>query len=159
MRSIPELVEELSEKLLARSWKVVTAESCTGGGLSFWLTSKPGSSDWFDRGYITYSDQSKIDLLGVSPQTLAQFGAVSEQVAQVMAANALERSMANVSISITGIAGPGGGSKNKPVGTVWIGVAGADFTPHIYGYTLKGDRTQIREQAMMSALTQVLSIL
>ncbi len=159
MLLISKLVEDLSVKLKAKTWKVVTVESCTGGGLSFWLTSLAGSSDWFDRGYITYSNEAKIDLVDVNPLTLNQFGAVSEQVAKEMAVNALKRSMAQVSISITGIAGPSGGTIDKPVGTVWIGVARESITPLICGYTFKGDRTQIREQAMINALKQVLSIL
>lgn len=154
-----QLVEDLRLKLLAKSWKVVTAESCTGGGLSFWLTSLAGSSDWFERGYITYSNQAKIDLLGVSSNVLSQFGAVSEEVAREMSQKALERSLSQVAISITGIAGPTGGSVDKPVGTVFIGIAGIEITPLIRSYTFKGDRAQIREQAIMNALTQVLSVL
>lgn len=157
--SIPTLVEELSFKLKAKSWKLVTAESCTGGGLSYFLTALAGSSDWFDRGYITYSNQAKMTMLGVNEQSLDSFGAVSEQVATEMALNALKIAKAQVSVSITGIAGPSGGSAAKPVGTVWIGVAAINASPVVTGYTFKGDRAQIREQAMMCALKQVLSIL
>lgn len=157
--SILQLVEELSVKLKAKSWKLVTAESCTGGGLSYYLTALAGSSDWFDRGYITYSNQAKMELLQVSAQSLDSFGAVSESVAKEMALNALAQSKSQISVSITGIAGPSGGSVDKPVGTVWIGVAAINVAPVVTGYTFKGDRAQIREQAIMSALKQVLSIL
>lgn len=157
--TILELVEPLSIKLKSKTWKMVTAESCTGGGLSYYLTAMAGSSDWFDRGYITYSNQSKVELLGVKTSSLEEHGAVSEQVAKEMAQNALARSLAHLSVSITGIAGPAGGTPDKPVGTVYIGVASIEIAPRILSYTFKGDRSQIREQAIRQALTQVLSIL
>ncbi len=157
---ISTLVEDLSLKLKAKSWKLVAAESCTGGGLSFYLTALPGSSDWFDRTYVTYSNEAKMEMLGVSEQALNEYGAVSKEVATEMAIKALERSNANLSVSITGIAGPTGGSKEKPLGLVWIGVACHSPSKNITSsYTFKGSRAQIREQAIMSALTQVLSIL
>jgi len=103
--------------------KLVLAESCTGGGMARVITRVPGSSAWFDRGFVTYSNESKIEMLGVNPEVLEQHGAVSEQVAREMALGALKHSNADISASITGIAGPGGGTPEKPVGTVWIGVA------------------------------------
>ena len=157
---IVSLVEKLSMLLKSKSWKIVTAESCTGGGLSYYMTALAGSSDWFDRTYVTYSEQAKMEMLGVSEHTLAAFGAVSEQVAKEMALKALDLSKGDISVSITGIAGPSGGSTEKPVGLVWIGVASRDLSKIVTtSYTFKGDRAQIREQAISSALTQVLSIL
>ena len=103
--------------------KLAVAESCTGGGLSRIITRVPGCSAWFDRGFVTYSNESKIEMLRVSPDSLQQYGAVSEQIAREMALGVLAHSHADISASITGIAGPSGGTPEKPVGTVWIGVA------------------------------------
>ncbi|WP_423063853.1 CinA family protein [Candidiatus Paracoxiella cheracis] len=103
--------------------KLALAESCTGGGMARVITRVPGSSAWFDRGFVTYSNESKIEMLGVDPKNLEQYGAVSEQVAREMALGALKHSHADITASITGVAGPGGGTPEKPVGTVWIGVA------------------------------------
>ncbi|QKQ23927.1 CinA family protein [Candidatus Ruthia endofausta] len=107
--------------LKQKSLTIAVAESCTGGNLSALLTSQSGSSAYFDRGFITYANQAKIDMLGVKPTTLDKFGAVSEQVALEMARGVIKNSSANISISITGIAGPTGGIKNKPVGMVYFG--------------------------------------
>jgi len=118
------LAETLGTALLERGWMLATAESCTGGLVAGTVTAVPGSSAWFDRGFATYSNQAKIDLLGVAPQSLAAHGAVSEQVAREMAAGVLATSPAlTVSVSITGVAGPGGGTADKPVGRVCFGFA------------------------------------
>ena len=156
---LEELSAELGVKLKSRHWKLTTAESCTGGGLSYWITSISGSSDWFEQGYITYSNQAKNQMLGVSRESLEQFGAVSSQVAIEMAEKALTLSAAQISVSITGIAGPTGGSPQKPVGLVWIAVAGEGFKTHSQDYQLTGDRTKVREQAIINAVTLVLKML
>lgn len=103
--------------------KLATAESCTAGGLCWEITRVPGSSAWFDRGFVTYSNESKMDLLHVKASTLKKYGAVSEQVAREMALGALKNSDAQVAISVTGVAGPTGGTAEKPVGLVWLGLA------------------------------------
>jgi nicotinamide-nucleotide amidase len=118
------LMKELAGQLTAREWKLATAESCTGGGVAYQLTETAGSSAWFERGFVTYSNLAKVEMLGVKQSTLESFGAVSEQVVRAMAEGALSHSQAQVSIAITGIAGPEGGSKEKPVGSVWFGWAG-----------------------------------
>src|SRR3990167_5136864 len=111
------LAKELGTTLKPRGLLLATAESCTGGGLSYWITSVPGSSDWYERGFVTYSNAAKIEMLGVRSATLEKFGAVSEEIAREMALGALAHSKANVSIAVTGIAGPDGGTPDKPVGT------------------------------------------
>ena len=114
------LIQRLARQCLKRDISLVTAESCTGGLLSSLLTQEAGSSKWFDRGFVTYSNNSKIDSLGVQGETLENFGAVSQEVANEMSTGALKNSEANLGISITGIAGPEGGSLIKPVGTVYF---------------------------------------
>lgn len=117
-------VEALAKMLRERKWKIAVAESCTGGLLAGALTSVAGSSDWFDRGLVTYSNEAKMELLGVAPQSLERHGAVSEQVAREMAAGTLASAReAHVAVSITGIAGPGGATEGKPVGMVCFGFA------------------------------------
>lgn len=117
------LAQKLGQHLKQTNKKITTAESCTGGGLGFWITSAAGSSAWYERGYITYSNEAKHSLLDVQSTTLHSFGAVSEQTAREMAEGALTHSDADYAISVTGIAGPDGGDKDKPVGTVWMAYA------------------------------------
>lgn len=157
-KSIEQLVTETSKLLLQHRLKLATAESCTGGGLSYWLTTSPGSSDWFERGFVTYSNAAKIDLLGVSAATLAQSGAVSAETASAMAEGALQNSQAEVSIAITGIAGPSGGTAEKPIGTVWIAWAQQDRPTQTECYVFTGDRQAIRTRAIEQALTGLLGI-
>ncbi|MBS0290658.1 MAG: CinA family protein [Proteobacteria bacterium] len=157
--SVFKLAKQLGEKLLACEWKLVTAESCTGGGLSYWITSVEGSSQWFDRGFITYSNFSKSEMLGIDMNIIEKQGAVSETIAVAMAKGALARSGAQLSVAITGIAGPAGGSLEKPVGTVWICVAGLTFKSINKQYLFKGSRNEIREQAIHHALTQAIDAL
>ena len=152
------LVLSLATQLKSREWKLVSAESCTGGGLAYYLTQIPGSSTWFDRGFITYSNAAKEDMLGVKSHTLQTEGAVSEKTAKEMAEGALERSQAQISVAITGIAGPTGGSTDKPVGTVWFGFASIETPPHAYQQILTGDRQAIREQAIEWALKKLLEM-
>ena len=120
---LPGLVLALSRLLRARGWQLATAESCTGGLIAAACTDLAGSSDWFERGFVTYSNAAKTELLGVSDKLIVQHGAVSQTVVRAMAAGALARSRAQICVAVTGVAGPGGGSIDKPVGTVWFGFA------------------------------------
>jgi nicotinamide-nucleotide amidase len=134
-----------------RGERIAVAESCTGGGLAAALTSVAGSSDWFDRGFVTYSNAAKQELLGVSAATLKRFGAVSEEVARQMARGALAGSRATLAVSITGIAGPGGATPGKPVGLVWIAWARkSSITGRRFHF--KGGRAAVRRQAVAAAL-------
>ena len=153
-----ELAKTLGERLKREGALLVTAESCTGGWAAQVVTSIPGSSDWFDRGYITYSNDAKRELLGVRAETLSRRGAVSEETAREMAQGALARGKGTVALAITGVAGPGGGSKDKPVGTVcfaWATNRGARVeTKHF-----SGDRESVRRQSVIHALEGVLQTL
>ena len=135
---------------------MATAESCTGGMIAAACTDLAGSSDWFERGFVTYSNAAKIDLLGVPAALIEQHGAVSEQVARAMALGALERSPAQVSVAVTGVAGPAGGSAAKPVGTVWFGwcLKGLASTEMIH---FAGDRALVRSQSARHALAGLLA--
>ncbi len=145
------LAEQLGRLLLERGWLLVTAESCTGGGVARAVTEVPGSSAWFDRGFVTYSNRAKVEMLGVDGETLERHGAVSEAVALEMATGALCRSGADLSVAVTGIAGPAGGTPEKPVGTVWIAWAGGSI-PVATRYRFAGDRTAVRGQSVQAAL-------
>lgn len=158
-QEMDQLVIAVSAALLKRRWKLVTAESCTGGGIAYHLTNLAGSSDWFERGFVTYSNLSKHELLNVPLTTLDQLGAVSEQAAREMAEGALEHSDAQVSVAVTGIAGPSGGSKEKPVGTVWFAWAGIHTETETFLATFLGDRYKVREQTIEVALKKLLGIL
>ncbi|HEX7249526.1 MAG TPA: CinA family protein [Burkholderiales bacterium] len=152
------LAKRVAERLKAERGKLVTAESCTGGWAAQVATSIAGSSDWFERGFVTYSNDAKQELLGVAAATLKEHGAVSEETAREMALGALARSKGSVSLAITGIAGPTGGSAAKPVGTVcfaWAaqGVARSE-TRHF-----KGDRESVRRQSVVRALEGVIETL
>ncbi len=154
--SFLEAISALGLALNKRQWKLVTAESCTGGGLAYYLTSLPGSSAWFDQGFITYSNDSKQQRLGVSAETLEKFGAVSEQTAAEMAAGALNKSSARLSIAITGLAGPDGGSLQKPVGTIWLAWKLRSQETKTKKLSLSGDRQVIREQTIQLAIQELL---
>jgi nicotinamide-nucleotide amidase len=156
LATIQTLSETLGKILLTRSWSVAVAESCTGGSLCAALTDIPGCSAWFDRGFITYSNDAKETLLMVPSTTLSTQGAVSEETALAMADGALKNSRANVSLSITGLAGPTGGSKHKPVGTVWIACAGAGLPTQAKHYFFQGNRQAIRHQSVFMALQRVI---
>ena len=146
------LVEELSLLLLQKNMIMTSAESCTGGLIGAAITERAGSSALYDRGFITYSNQSKMDLLGVCPETLEKFGAVSEQTAAEMAQGALQNSAAHISVSVTGIAGPSGGNTEKPVGLVYIGIALKDGGTQVVKNQFDGDRTSIRQATVEKAL-------
>ena len=156
---IKNFVLEISELLIQYKHKLVTAESCTGGGLSYWLTSVPGSSDWFERGFVTYSNMAKMEMLGVSETTLNQYGAVSQETAIAMADGIKHHSHADIGIAITGIAGPDGGTTEKPLGTVWLAFSGKHFKTEAQLYVFTGDRQAIRLAAMAKALEQLLSLI
>ncbi|MBI2994187.1 MAG: CinA family protein [Gammaproteobacteria bacterium] len=152
------LVERLAASLRLNRMRLVTAESCTGGGLAYLLTSVPGSSDWFERGFVTYSNAAKRELLEVPAAVLEQFGAVSEQAAAAMAEGALAHSHANVSVSITGIAGPDGGTPDKPVGTVYFAWSRQGASTRAARIAFAGDRQQVREQSILMALQGLLDL-
>ncbi len=146
------LASQLGKLLEARDLKITTAESCTGGGISEAITAISGSSAWFEYGFVTYANSAKQTLLGVSSKSLEAYGAVSEQVVMEMALGALERSGADIAIAVSGIAGPGGGSLEKPIGTVWLAWAkrGGGVSASMFSFT--GDRLQVRSQAVAEGM-------
>lgn len=149
-----QLASRLGELLLARDEKVTTAESCTGGGVAQAITAIAGSSGWFDMAIVSYSNDAKQRLLGVPPQLLLQHGAVSEPVAAAMASGALRLADCHWALAVSGIAGPGGGSADKPVGTVCFALAGLSLPqPLTYTQHFAGDRAAIRQQSVCSALS------
>ena len=150
------LAAKLGALLLANGEKLETAESCTGGWVAQCLTAISGSSDWFERGFVTYSNEAKQEMLGVEPETLLKHGAVSETTASAMAAGALRHSHANWALSITGIAGPAGGSLEKPVGSVCFGWVGPDGRVEVESCFFPGSREEIRSQSVAHALTGLL---
>ena len=138
---------------------VATAESCTGGGVAEAITRIPGSSAWFDRGFVTYTNEAKVELLGVRGDLITRHGAVSEPVAAAMAEGALDRSEARVAVAITGIAGPGGATPGKPVGTVCFAWAARGEAPQPRTLRLAGDRAQVRRQSVAVALEGLIALL
>jgi nicotinamide-nucleotide amidase len=151
------LAAEIGEALKARGLMLATAESCTGGWVGEAVTAVPGSSHWYERGFITYTDRSKQEMLGVSAQTLTRYGAVSEAVVREMVAGALERSHAQVALAISGIAGPGGGTPDKPVGMVCLAWGAKDSAIVAETHRFDGDRRKVRRQAVEAALRGVLA--
>jgi nicotinamide-nucleotide amidase len=158
MTEIDELSERLGEACRRASLLVATAESCTGGGLGEAVTRTPGSSAWYDRGFVTYSNAAKVDLLGVRQETLGSHGAVSEAVAREMALGALHQSDADLAVAVTGVAGPEGGTATKPVGLVWFAWAALDGEVRTKFEVFGGDRAAIRRQAVAEALRGLLSL-
>ena len=151
----PELVAALADALRARGWKIASAESCTGGLVAAVCTALAGSSDWFERGFVTYSNDAKTAMLGVPADLIAAHGAVSAEVARAMAQGALERAPVQLTVAVTGIAGPGGAVPGKPVGTVclaWATVAGV----HAERLQLTGDRAAVRAATVQAALQRLL---
>lgn len=151
------LAVQVAQALTVRHWMVATVESCTGGWVAQTLTAISGSSAWFDRGLVTYSNESKQDLVGVRDDTLERFGAVSEETAREMAAGLLAESRAQATLAITGVAGPTGGTPEKPVGMVCFAWAIGDDTVETRTQHFKGDREAIRRQAVIAALQGLLS--
>ena len=157
---IQRLAERLLENARARGFKLATAESCTGGLIAGALTDIAGSSNVVDRGFVTYSNEAKQQMLGVSFATIEKFGAVSEPTAKEMAYGALANSLADITVSVTGIAGPGGGSDDKPVGLVWFGIAEQGMPPRAEKM-LFGDigRSAVRQKTIEHALNMMLEAL
>lgn len=151
------VLNSLTAKLSAKQLTVTCAESCTGGLLAGELTRLSGSSTWFETGFVTYSNEAKHKLLGVREETLAQYGAVSRQTVEEMAAGALKAADADFALSISGIAGPTGGSAEKPVGTVWFGLASAESV-EAKSVKFEGGRDEIRAQAVAYALAWLDSV-
>jgi nicotinamide-nucleotide amidase len=154
MKDVEPLVLDLGARLRARSWRLATAESCTGGLIAAACTSVAGSSDWFERGFVTYSNEAKTQCLNVAPALLDTHGAVSEPVVAAMAAGALAAAPAELAVAVTGIAGPGGATPGKPVGLVWLawGSAG-DLRTERFHFT--GDRASVRWQTVRAALLRL----
>jgi nicotinamide-nucleotide amidase len=162
--TIQHLAQRLGAELRAQHFVLATAESCTAGGIAYAVTLVPGSSQWYDRGFITYSNESKMQVLGVSAAYLRDFGAVSEPVARAMAIGALSHSAAQVAVAVTGIAGPDGGTPDKPVGTVcfaWAIRRDAATAPWVKTATHRfdGDRAAVRTKTIILALQTLVGLL
>ena len=158
MSTATTLTEALAAKLQARGYQLATAESCTGGLIAATCTSLSGSSLWFERGWVTYSNQAKTTELGVDSELISQHGAVSEAVARAMACGALQHANAQVSVAVTGVAGPTGGSPDKPVGTVWLAWGlpqGVVSERRVFS----GDRDAVRQATVLYALERLLALL
>jgi nicotinamide-nucleotide amidase len=149
----------LADALRRRGWHLASAESCTGGLIAAACTAVAGSSDWFERGFVTYSNAAKTEMLGVDPALIAAHGAVSEAVVRAMALGALDRARVELGVAVTGIAGPGGATPGKPVGTVWLAVAqrGTAAEPEVRSELLQlaGDRAAVRELTVRQALLRL----
>ena len=156
--STSSLCRRLADLLLAKEWKLVTAESCTGGMIAAVCTDLAGSSAWFERGFVTYSNDAKTELLGVEERLLKRAGAVSEPVARAMVIGALTHSHAQVAVAVTGVAGPTGGSPAKPVGTVWFGLAvPRQIVTEVRHFD--GDRAAVRVATVQHALRRLVELL
>lgn len=153
----PVSLADLAQCLQARHWRLALGESCTGGLIAARCTDLAGASAWFDRGFVTYSNQAKTEMLGVPTELLEAHGAVSEAVARAMAQGALSRSHADIAVAVTGVAGPDGGSVHKPVGTVWFAWALRGGALHAEPRRWPGDRTAVREATVHHALAGVLA--
>lgn len=153
------LATKAGEVLQSAGMLLATAESCTGGWVGRAITAVPGSSVWYERGFITYSDAAKREMLGVRLEVLAQYGAVSESTVRLMAEGALTHSHADVALAITGVAGPGGGSEDKPVGTVWFAWASRKRPTQAVRHQLEGDREAVRCQSVATALRGLLDFI
>ena len=152
------LASQLGEQLLSQAKTISCAESCTGGGIAYAITSTPGSSAWFNRSFVTYSNAAKHELLGVSEQTLTDFGAVSEQTVVEMVIGTASASNADCAVSVSGIAGPDGGTPDKPVGTVWFGFF-IDGNVQAEKRVFTGDRQQVRADSIQFALQKALQLI
>jgi len=149
----------LGDALRRRGWHLASAESCTGGLIAAACTAVAGSSDWFERGFVTYSNAAKCELLGVDPALIATQGAVSEAVVRAMAEGAVRRAGVELGVAVTGIAGPGGATPGKPVGMVWLALAQREAAGHVQVHAerlqLDGDRASVREQTVRRALRRL----
>lgn len=156
--SAPDLVGLMADLLLKKGWLLATAESCTGGLISAACTDLAGSSNWFERGFVSYSNEAKTELLGVDAALIAAHGAVSEEVARAMAAGAIAHSRAQVAVAVTGVAGPTGGSRAKPVGTVWFGfMVDGRLSSEVQHFD--GDRAAVRLATVQHALQRLVQLL
>jgi nicotinamide-nucleotide amidase len=153
------LAQKMGRACKRRKVIVVTAESCTGGGVAAAITRISGSAKWFDRGFVTYHNDAKKKMLGVKQRTLKEHGAVSEPVARQMAEGAIRNSLGDVSVSVTGIAGPTGGVPGKPVGTVWFAWGVREGPTQSRRFRFKGDRYEVRRQAVAMALQGIIDLL
>lgn len=151
--------QQIAETLVQKKLVVTLAESCTGGMLAELLTAIPGSSQWFDRAFITYSNEAKIEMLGVKESTLMTHGAVSSACVEEMVLGALQASHAQLSTAISGIAGPSGGTEDKPVGTVWIAWVGHRIPMNKELFVFQGDRESVRQQACLAAIHGMIACL
>ncbi|MBL6918867.1 CinA family protein [Gammaproteobacteria bacterium] len=159
MRSELETVSQLATVLVDRDWRLATVESCTGGSIAQLLTSVAGSSEWFECGLVTYSNRSKTELAGVPEHLIDQYGAVSEKVACAMASGAISRTAATAALSVTGVAGPSGGSATKPVGTVYIAWQFPGLPVRAERFHFHGDRDAVRRQSVNIALEELLRLM
>ena len=146
-------------RLKAKGLKLACAESCTGGWIAMAVTAVAGSSEWFDRGFVTYSNEAKEEMLGIARATLEAHGAVSEATAREMAQGAINKSRAQIAVAVTGVAGPGGGTDAKPVGTVCIAWAGPAEKLHCETRRFEGDREQVRRKTVIAALQGIIELL
>ncbi len=153
------LASQIGVALQARQQFIVTAESCTGGWVAKAITDIPGSSTWFERGFVTYSNAAKMEMLDVQELTLLNYGAVSAETVTAMAEGALTHSRAQLAVAISGIAGPDGGSLDKPVGTVYCAWAARQMATYSRRYRFSGDRDAVRRQSTITALEGVLDVL
>lgn len=152
-------IQQLARILLAKDLRCAVAESCTGGLIAAAMTAYPGSSQWFDCGIVSYSNAAKQAFLGVTPVILNQYGAVSQETVTAMAEGILKRSQANLSVAVSGIAGPGGGSPEKPVGTIWFAWAHQNHSTHTQMVHLQGSRTHIRKRCVTIAVSGLVTSL
>lgn len=166
MNEIEILSAELGRALIEKNWTVTTAESCTGGGISAAITEVAGSSAYFNCGFITYSNEAKAKMLDIPLEFIEEYGAVSEQVVGEMAKGALKAAAANIAIAVSGIAGPGGGTPNKPVGTVWGAIAiqyllDEEVVNQLIteSYAFSGDRKKIRDDSILSLFNSALNVI
>ena len=157
-KQLYELAERVGKALKAKGMMMASAESCTGGWIAQAVTAVPGSSAWFERGFVTYTYISKREMLGVKVETLEQYGAVSQETVREMTAGALERSHAQVAVSVSGTAGPSGGTPQKPVGTVCFGWGAKNGAVQTAIKQYDGDRESVRRQAVVFALERVLAV-
>lgn len=156
---ITDLARRLGRACRRRGIEISVAESCTAGGLAAAITRISGSAKWFDRGFVTYSNDAKRDMLGVSPRTLKRFGAVSEEVAREMARGVLARSPSDVTVAVTGIAGPTGAAPGKPVGLVWFAWAQRDGPVQTRRFVFPGGRVEVRRKAVAMAIQGLIDLL
>lgn len=166
LNEIETLSSQLGQKLLALGWTITTAESCTGGGISSAITEVAGSSAYFERSFITYSNEAKSEMLGVASELITEHGAVSSEVVQAMALGALSKANANIAIAVSGIAGPGGGTEEKPVGTVYLAIAiqclldkSTESTVNVQRLNLAGNRQQVRMDTIKISIIKVLDLI